>query len=94
MVTGWHPCGSSGVLRLLPGPVPGGPVTGTLDGKVVLLSGTGRSMGRVAQRVSAEGAIVAGGDIDAAAAAETLKLIQKDGFSPGTAGPLDVTGEG
>jgi hypothetical protein len=46
MVTGWHPCGSSGVLRLLPGPVPGGPVTGTLDGKV------------------------------AAAAAETLELIQ------------------
>ena len=67
---------------------------GTLAGKVVLLSGTGRSMGRVAQRVSAEGAIVAGGDIDAAAAAETLKLIQKDGLSPGTAGPLDVTGEG
>jgi hypothetical protein len=68
-------------------------VTGTLDGKVVLLSGTGRSMGRVTQRVSAEGAIVAGGDIDAAAAAETLELIQKDGFSPGTAGPLDVTDE-
>ncbi len=61
-------------------------MTGTLDGKVVLLSVTGRSMGRVAQRVSAEGAIVAGGDIHAAAAAETLKLIQKDGFSPGTAG--------
>ena len=68
-------------------------MTGTLDGKVVLLSGTGRSMGRVAQRVSAECAIVAGGDIDAASAAETLELIQKDGFSPGTAGPLDVTDE-
>ena len=49
-------------------------MTGTPDGKVVLLSGTGRSMGRVAQRVSAEGAILAGGDIDAAAA-ETLELI-------------------
>jgi len=49
-------------------------VTGTPDGKVVLLSGTGRSTGRVAQRVSAEGAILAGGDIDAAAA-ETLELI-------------------
>ena len=68
-------------------------MTGTPDGKVVLLSGTGRSMGRVAQRVSAEDAIVADGDIDAAAAAETLEPIQKDGFSPGTAGPLDVTDE-
>ena len=58
-----------------------------------LLSGTGRSMGRVAQRVSGEDAIVADGDIDAAAAAETLEPIQKDGFSPGTAGPLDVTDE-
>jgi hypothetical protein len=29
----------------------------------------------------------------AAAAAETLELIQKDGFSPGTARPLDVTDE-
>jgi hypothetical protein len=36
---------------------------------------------------------VAGGDIDAAAAAEKLELIQKDGFCPGTAGPLDVTDE-
>jgi hypothetical protein len=67
MVMGWHPCGSSGVLRLLPEPVPGSPVTGTPDGKVVR--------------------------IDAAAAAEALELIQKDGFSPGTAGPLDVTDE-
>ena len=67
---------------------------GALDGKVVLLSGTGRGMGRVAaRRFSAEGAIVAGGDIDAAAAAETLELIEEDGFSPGTAGPLDVTDE-
>ena len=39
MVTGCHPCSSSGILRLLPGPVPGGPVTGTLHGKVVLLPG-------------------------------------------------------
>jgi hypothetical protein len=67
MVTGWHPWGSSGVLRLLPEPVPGSPVTGTPDGKVV--------------------------HIDSAAAGETLELIQKDGSSPGTAGPLDVTDE-
>ena len=68
---------------------------GALDGKVVLLSGTGRGMGRVAaRRFAAEGAIVAGGDIDAAAASETLDLIKADGIAePGTAGPLDVTDE-
>jgi hypothetical protein len=43
-------------------------VTGTPDGKVVLLSGTGRSTGRVAQRV-------VDGDIDAAAAAEMLEAL-------------------
>jgi NAD(P)-dependent dehydrogenase (short-subunit alcohol dehydrogenase family) len=65
-----------------------------LDGKVVLLSGTGRGMGRVAaRRFAAEGAIVAGGDIDAAAAEQTLRLIEADGFTPGTAGSLDVTDE-
>lgn len=69
-------------------------MTGALDGKVVLLSGTGRGMGRVAaRRFAAEGAIVAGGDIDAAAAAETLELIKSDGSQPGTTGPLDVTDE-
>jgi meso-butanediol dehydrogenase / (S,S)-butanediol dehydrogenase / diacetyl reductase len=68
---------------------------GALDGKVVLLSGTGRGMGRVAaRRFAAEGAIVAGGDIDAAAASATLELIRADGAAePGTAGPLDVTDE-
>jgi NAD(P)-dependent dehydrogenase (short-subunit alcohol dehydrogenase family) len=68
---------------------------GALDGKVVLLSGTGRGMGRVAaRRFAAEGAIVAGGDIDAAAATATLELIRADGAAePGTAGPLDVTDE-
>jgi NAD(P)-dependent dehydrogenase (short-subunit alcohol dehydrogenase family) len=67
---------------------------GALDGKVVLLSGTGRGMGRVAaRRFAAEGAIVAGGDIDAAGAAETLRLIEADGYEPGIAGTLDVTDE-
>jgi NAD(P)-dependent dehydrogenase (short-subunit alcohol dehydrogenase family) len=67
---------------------------GALDGKVVLLTGTGRGMGRVAaRRFAAEGAIVAGGDIDAAAAAQTLRLIEADGFSPGSSGELDVTDE-
>ena len=65
----------------------------TLDGKVVLLSGTGRGMGRVAaRRFASEGAIVAGGDIDRSAAAETLKMIESDG-NKGTATHLDVTDE-
>jgi NAD(P)-dependent dehydrogenase (short-subunit alcohol dehydrogenase family) len=67
---------------------------GALDGKVVLLSGTGRGIGRVAaRRFAAEGAIVAGGDINVGAAAETLELIKADGSEPGTAVPLDVTDE-
>lgn len=67
---------------------------GALDGKVVLLSGTGRGMGRAAaRRFAAEGAIVAGGDIDASAAAETLELIKADGSPLGSTGPLDVTNE-
>jgi len=65
-----------------------------LDGKVVLLSGTGRGMGRVAaRRFAREGAIVAGGDIDVRAAGETLRLIENDGSKPGTADHLDVTDE-
>jgi NAD(P)-dependent dehydrogenase (short-subunit alcohol dehydrogenase family) len=64
-----------------------------LDGKVVLLSGTGRGMGRVAARRFAQaGAIVAGGDIDRGAAAQTLEMIESDG-NKGTTAHLDVTDE-
>jgi NAD(P)-dependent dehydrogenase (short-subunit alcohol dehydrogenase family) len=67
---------------------------GLLEGKVALISGTGRGMGRVAaRRFAAEGATVAGGDIDEAAAAQTLELIGQDGNEPGSAGHLDVTDE-
>ena len=48
-----------------------------LKGKVVLLSGTGRGMGRAAAlRFAAEGAIVAGGDLLDDEAGETLALIE------------------
>jgi NAD(P)-dependent dehydrogenase (short-subunit alcohol dehydrogenase family) len=64
-------------------------VTGALEGKVVLLSGTGRGMGRAAaHRFAAEGATVAGGDIDGAAALDTLRSV-----GSGWACELDVTSE-
>jgi len=64
-------------------------VTGALDGKVVLLSGTGRGMGRAAaHRFAAEGATVVGGDIDAAAALKTARSV-----GSGWACELDVTSE-
>lgn len=59
----------------------------TLDGKVVLLSGTGRGMGRVAaHRFAAAGAVVVGGDVDHAAALETQRSV-----GSGWACELDVT---
>jgi meso-butanediol dehydrogenase / (S,S)-butanediol dehydrogenase / diacetyl reductase len=62
-------------------------MTGGLSGKVVLLSGTGRGMGRVAaHRFSAAGATVVGGDIDEAAARDTLRSV-----GSGWACGLDVT---
>jgi NAD(P)-dependent dehydrogenase (short-subunit alcohol dehydrogenase family) len=67
---------------------------GVLDGRVVLLSGTGRGMGRVAAlRFAAEGAVVAGGDIDADAAEQTRRLVEDAGGAPGSAGAVDVTDE-
>lgn len=65
-----------------------------LSGKVVLISGTGRGMGRVAaQRFAAAGAVVVGGDIDRAAALETERLVAAAGHRSGGAGVLDVTDE-
>ena len=62
---------------------------GVLDGKVVLLSGTGRGIGRVAAHRFAEaGATVVGGDIDAAAALATMRSVRS-----GWARELDVTSE-
>jgi NAD(P)-dependent dehydrogenase (short-subunit alcohol dehydrogenase family) len=59
----------------------------SLDGKVVLLSGTGRGMGRVAaHRFAALGATVVGGDIDLYAALETQRSV-----GSGWACQLDVT---
>jgi NAD(P)-dependent dehydrogenase (short-subunit alcohol dehydrogenase family) len=67
---------------------------GSLDGRVVLISGTGRGIGRVAaRRFAAAGAVVAGGDLDAQAAQETAELINDDGHRSGGGGYLDVSDE-
>jgi NAD(P)-dependent dehydrogenase (short-subunit alcohol dehydrogenase family) len=64
-------------------------MAGALKGKVVLLSGTGRGMGRVAaHRFAAAGAVVVGGDIDASAASDTARSV-----GSGWACELDVTSE-
>jgi meso-butanediol dehydrogenase / (S,S)-butanediol dehydrogenase / diacetyl reductase len=67
---------------------------GALDGKVALISGTGRGIGRVAaQHFAAAGAVVVGGDLEAGAAAETEQVIKARGHRSGGAGYLDVTDE-
>src|SRR2546429_2265658 len=64
-----------------------------LNNKVVLLSGTGRGMGRAAaRRFAAEGAIVAGGDLVEDGAQGTLALIEAAGGN-GSSTRLDVTDE-
>jgi NAD(P)-dependent dehydrogenase (short-subunit alcohol dehydrogenase family) len=67
---------------------------GALEGKVALISGTARGQGRAAAlRFAREGAIVAGGDVLADDAAQTLALLERAGGS-GSSVPLDVTDEG
>jgi meso-butanediol dehydrogenase / (S,S)-butanediol dehydrogenase / diacetyl reductase len=64
-------------------------------GKVVFITGTGRGQGRAAALAfCAEGAHVVGGDLDAAAALQTVRLAGAEGGgSVLDAGPLDVTDE-
>ncbi|MBU1587219.1 MAG: SDR family NAD(P)-dependent oxidoreductase, partial [Actinobacteria bacterium] len=51
-------------------------MSGRLDGRVAVITGTASGQGRVAaQLFSAEGAIVHGADVNAAGAAETLALV-------------------
>ncbi len=67
-------------------------MTGRLQGKVALISGTGSGMGRAAARLfAAEGALVAGTDIDADASTETAELIRRDGFEMTSIAPVDVS---
>jgi NAD(P)-dependent dehydrogenase (short-subunit alcohol dehydrogenase family) len=53
---------------------------GRLDGRITLISGTGGGQGRAAALLfAAEGAKIAGCDIDSAGAAETVKLVEERG---------------
>ena len=55
---------------------------GRLDGKVALISGTARGMGRAAAiEFAARGAAVFGCDLDEAASDETVALVTKAGGS-------------
>lgn len=69
-------------------------MSGQLDGKIALISGTGRGIGRVAAlRFAAEGARVYGGDLDEKAAAETAALAGEAGLAPLEWSVVDVTDE-
>ncbi|MFC8009049.1 SDR family NAD(P)-dependent oxidoreductase [Streptomyces cinereoruber] len=63
-----------------------------LEGKVALISGTARGLGRAAAlRFAAEGALVVGGDLLHDEALETQREIGREGGTALTPGPLDVT---
>jgi len=69
---------------------------GKLDGKVALISGTGRGMGRAAALVfAAQGARVFGCDLNEAASAETVALVAEAGGVMAAMAPVDLaTSEG
>ncbi|GAA4537126.1 SDR family oxidoreductase [Pseudonocardia xishanensis] len=63
-------------------------------GRVVAITGTGDGQGRVAaRRFAAEGALVVGADLDAAAAALTEKLVRDDGREMLSVAGVDLTDE-
>jgi meso-butanediol dehydrogenase / (S,S)-butanediol dehydrogenase / diacetyl reductase len=64
---------------------------GRLDGKVALISGTGRGMGRAAAlEFAAEGAVVFGCDLDDKASAETVELVAAAGGQMAALAPVDL----
>jgi meso-butanediol dehydrogenase/(S,S)-butanediol dehydrogenase/diacetyl reductase len=66
--------------------------SGRLDGKVVLISGTGGTIGRAAARLFAcEGAAVVGCDLDPDSAASTADLVRAEGHDMRSLAPLDLT---
>ncbi|MEV4756465.1 SDR family NAD(P)-dependent oxidoreductase [Micromonospora sp. NPDC049559] len=65
---------------------------GTLDDKVVIITGTGGGMGRTAALVFArEGAKVVGCDIQAAGNDETAELVRRGGGEMTAIAPVDLT---
>src|SRR5947208_2726965 len=64
---------------------------GRLDGKVALISGTARGMGRAAAlEFAAQGAAVFGCDLDAKASEETVGLVTAAGGTMGALAPVDL----
>ena len=64
---------------------------GRLEGKVVLLTGIGGGMGRETARLFAShGATLVGCDLDAAGAAETVRIIEAEGGSIDSSAPVDL----
>ena len=67
---------------------------GRLAGKVTLITGTGGGIGRAAAALfAAEGATVAGCDLDSARAEETLELVRGAGGTMTSAAPVDLAEE-
>jgi NAD(P)-dependent dehydrogenase (short-subunit alcohol dehydrogenase family) len=65
---------------------------GRLDGKVALISGTARGMGRAAAlEFAAQGAAVFGCDLDAGPSAETVDLVTKAGGRMAALAPVDLS---
>jgi meso-butanediol dehydrogenase / (S,S)-butanediol dehydrogenase / diacetyl reductase len=63
-----------------------------LDGKVALISGTARGMGRAAAlEFAARGALVFGCDLDEAGNAETVDLVTKDGGVMASLAPVNLS---
>mgnify|MGYP001407194619 CR=1 FL=1 len=63
-----------------------------LDGKVVLITGTGVGMGRAAAlRFAAQGATVAGCDLNPETSAETVRLVRETGGTMTATAPVDLS---
>ena len=69
-------------------------MSGRLAGKVALISGTGRGMGRAAAlEFAREGAFVVGCDLDPGTADETVLLVRSDGGEMVSISPVDLSTE-
>jgi len=68
---------------------------GRLDGKVVLITGTGSGMGQAAAVLFArEGALVVGCDINEEGAAATVRLVEDEGLTMHSTAPVDLSDVG